>query len=164
MATERTLFAMPETSIGFFPDVGGSFFLPRLRAGTGVGLWLALTGARLAGGDALHAGVATHYTETSMEDFQWELMQGLSGLQGSNDLYLHTLLDCITSGPPERSWLQDHFELINGVFERDSTAEVGDETPSRPLRSRCLRPLGSRRHAVAPSAPSPTAGGGCVPL
>ena len=45
VATERTLFAMPECAIGLFPDVGGSYFLPRLPGG--LGLYLGLTGARL---------------------------------------------------------------------------------------------------------------------
>jgi len=60
VATERTMFAMPETGIGLLPDVGGTFFLPRLPGETGA--WLVLTGARLRGADALAAGVATHYT------------------------------------------------------------------------------------------------------
>ena len=47
IATERTLFAMPETSIGFFPEVGGSFFLPRLDGQ--LGKYLALTSDRLKG-------------------------------------------------------------------------------------------------------------------
>ena len=60
VATERTLFAMPETGIGLFPDVGGGYFLPRL-AGC-MGYYLGLTGARLKAADTLHAGIATHYT------------------------------------------------------------------------------------------------------
>lgn len=47
IATERTLFAMPETSIGFFPEVGGSFFLPRMDGQ--LGKYLALTNERLHG-------------------------------------------------------------------------------------------------------------------
>ena len=59
VATEKTLFAMPETGIGLLPDVGGTYFLPRLAGETGA--WLVLTGARLRGTDSLAAGVATHY-------------------------------------------------------------------------------------------------------
>lgn len=59
VAGERTLFAMPETGIGFFPDVGGGYFLPRCPGK--IGMYLALTGARLKAADALHAGIATHY-------------------------------------------------------------------------------------------------------
>ena len=60
VATEKTIFAMPETGIGLLPDVGGTYFLPRL-AGE-IGAWLVLTGARLKGADSLAAGVATHFT------------------------------------------------------------------------------------------------------
>ncbi|KAI8870607.1 ClpP/crotonase [Ramicandelaber brevisporus] len=59
VATETTTFAMPETAIGLFPDVGGSFFLPRLDGETGT--YLALTGHRLKGRDVFYAGVASHY-------------------------------------------------------------------------------------------------------
>lgn len=64
IATERTLFAMPETTIGFFPDVGGSFFLPRLDGETGT--YLALTSERLKGVQALYSGIATHYMHSSV--------------------------------------------------------------------------------------------------
>lgn len=59
IATERTTFAMPETGIGLFPDVGGGWFLPRLPGKSG--LWLALTGARIKGADCVRLGIATHY-------------------------------------------------------------------------------------------------------
>jgi enoyl-CoA hydratase len=58
VATERTTFAMPETGIGLFPDVGGGWYLPRLPGRAG--LWLALTGARLKAADCLALGIATH--------------------------------------------------------------------------------------------------------
>ncbi|MEQ8194588.1 MAG: enoyl-CoA hydratase/isomerase family protein [Rhodospirillales bacterium] len=56
IATEKTLLAMPETGIGFFPDVGASYFLPRCPGR--IGLYLGLTGARLAAPDILYAGLA----------------------------------------------------------------------------------------------------------
>ena len=59
IATERAMFAMPETGIGLFPDVGGSHFLPRLPGE--VGMYLALTGARIKGRDLVAAGIATAY-------------------------------------------------------------------------------------------------------
>ncbi|KAF0852451.1 mitochondrial 3-hydroxyisobutyryl-CoA hydrolase domain protein [Andalucia godoyi] len=59
IATDKTVFAMPETAIGFFPDVGGSFMLPRLPFHTG--LWLALTGHRISGAETAALGIATHY-------------------------------------------------------------------------------------------------------
>ncbi|ALG86597.1 enoyl-CoA hydratase/isomerase family protein [Gordonia phthalatica] len=59
IVTENALIAMPETAIGFFPDVGSTYFLPRLPQG--VGMWLGLTGARIRGADAVAIGLATHF-------------------------------------------------------------------------------------------------------
>jgi enoyl-CoA hydratase len=59
VATERAAFAMPETAIGFFPDIGATYFLPRLPGQ--LGTYLGLTGVRMQGADAVHAGLATHY-------------------------------------------------------------------------------------------------------
>lgn len=59
VATENTRFAMPETGIGLFPDVGGGWHLSRL--GGRLGQFLALTGARLDGAECMWAGIATHY-------------------------------------------------------------------------------------------------------
>ncbi len=58
VATEKTLFAMPETGLGLFPDVGGGWFLPRLPGETG--MYLALTGARLKAPDLYALGIASH--------------------------------------------------------------------------------------------------------
>jgi enoyl-CoA hydratase len=60
VATEHAGFAMPETAIGFFPDIGATFLLPRLPGE--LGTYLGLTGLRVNGADAVHAGFATHYT------------------------------------------------------------------------------------------------------
>lgn len=59
VATEFAQFAMPETAIALFPDVGATFVLPRLPGR--LGLFLGLTGTRLVGADAVHAGIATHF-------------------------------------------------------------------------------------------------------
>ncbi|WP_430444663.1 enoyl-CoA hydratase/isomerase family protein [Sphingorhabdus contaminans] len=59
VATENTRFAMPETGIGLFPDVGGGWYLSRLEGR--VGQFLALTGARIAGPGCLALGLASHY-------------------------------------------------------------------------------------------------------
>jgi enoyl-CoA hydratase len=59
VATENTKFAMPETGIGLFPDVGGGWYLSRLPGR--LGEYIALTGARLDGAECLALGLATHY-------------------------------------------------------------------------------------------------------
>eukprot|EP00927_Polykrikos_kofoidii_P010776 TRINITY_DN14556_c0_g1_i1.p1 TRINITY_DN14556_c0_g1~~TRINITY_DN14556_c0_g1_i1.p1 ORF type:complete len:392 (-),score=77.72 TRINITY_DN14556_c0_g1_i1:377-1552(-) len=84
IVTEATLFAMPETGIGLFPDVGGSVFLPQLPY-AGLGMFLALTGYRLKGADCLHAGVGTHFVaKDTMASFEEELLKqdALEGIDG----------------------------------------------------------------------------------
>ncbi|MDB5449728.1 MAG: enoyl-CoA hydratase/isomerase family protein [Phenylobacterium sp.] len=69
VATERTTFAMPETGIGLFPDVGGGWYLPRMP--DHIGLWLALTGARIKAADCELVGVATDCVESAdVEDLK----------------------------------------------------------------------------------------------
>ena len=91
VATENTIFAMPETKIGLFPDVGGTWWIPRLKLYSqwksglvgGVGNYLALTGGRLAAEDLLYAGIATHYVKSENLD---ELKTALSeSTNSSND-------------------------------------------------------------------------------
>ena len=60
VVTEAAMFAMPETGIALFPDIGATYLLPRLRGS--IGMYMALTGARLHGADAAYAGLATHFT------------------------------------------------------------------------------------------------------
>jgi enoyl-CoA hydratase len=63
VATERTTFAMPETGIGLFPDVGGGWYLSRMP--DHMGLWLALTGARIKAADCQLLQLATDYVESA---------------------------------------------------------------------------------------------------
>lgn len=80
IATPNTLFAMPESGIGLFPDVGGGWFLPRLPGE--LGMWLALTGERLKGEDVLAVGVATHFTHQPEGLADAVCEQGVSALEG----------------------------------------------------------------------------------
>lgn len=64
IATENTLFAMPECTIGLHPDAGASHILPRLRPG--LGMYLGLTGHRLKGRDVLDAGLASHFVSSNV--------------------------------------------------------------------------------------------------
>lgn len=59
VVTENTVLAMPETALGFFPDIGAGYFLPRLPGA--LGMYLGLTGHRLDAADALYTGLATHF-------------------------------------------------------------------------------------------------------
>jgi enoyl-CoA hydratase len=66
VATERTMFAMPEATIGLYPDVGGGWYLSRLPGR--IGQYLALTAARLDGADTKAVGLATHYISSDAID------------------------------------------------------------------------------------------------
>lgn len=75
VATENTRFAMPETGIGLFPDVGGGWHLSRLKGR--MGQFLALTGARLDGSECLWTGLATHYLSAdALAEAKARLVQG----------------------------------------------------------------------------------------
>ncbi|EHL95278.1 enoyl-CoA hydratase/isomerase family protein [Acetobacteraceae bacterium AT-5844] len=74
VVTEHAVLAMPETTIGLFPDVGSSFVLSRMPGA--LGIWLGLTGARLRGAEAVEAGFATHFVP---RDALPELRQALLG-------------------------------------------------------------------------------------
>src|SRR5712691_9713331 len=74
VAGDRLRFAMPEVGIGFFPDVGATWFLPRLPGE--LGTWCALTGERLDAADAVVAGVATHRVPSARFA---DLLEGLCG-------------------------------------------------------------------------------------
>jgi enoyl-CoA hydratase len=75
VATENTTFAMPETGIGFFPDVGGGWFLPRLPGRLGV--YHAMTGGRLHGADFCAVGLADVYIPSERLDDAAEILATL---------------------------------------------------------------------------------------
>ncbi|CDW56818.1 3 hydroxyisobutyryl coenzyme A hydrolase [Trichuris trichiura] len=115
VATRRTMFAMPETAIGFFPDVGGSYFLPRLAGN--LGIFLALTGTRLTGRDVYEAGVATHFiSENETENLEEDLMKG----KGLNDVS-SIRRSC---GETRNFSLSPHMEQIEYAFSADRMEEV----------------------------------------
>lgn len=76
VVTERTLFAMPETGIGLYPDVGGTYFLPRLPGQ--VGTWLGLTGDRLKAADMLAVNAADAFVPSArLEALVADLAEGV---------------------------------------------------------------------------------------
>ncbi len=121
VATERTVFAMPETGIGLFPDVGGGWFLPRLPGETG--LWLGLTGARLKAADCLRLGLATDYVEAArIEALKAALLQA-PGFQASGAI--DTVLKAFAgdAGAPPIAQVKDH---IDRLFVGDSVELILD--------------------------------------
>lgn len=116
VATERTLFAMPETGIGFYPDVGASFMLSRLPGA--IGRYLGMTGARLGPADTLHVGVATHYVESNRIE---ALRDALSSAEGDEDVA--AILDRLSSDPGPTA-LDRERALIDRCFGHDRLDDV----------------------------------------
>jgi enoyl-CoA hydratase len=113
IADETTLFAMPETGIGLFPDVGGSYFLSRMAGA--LGLYLALTGARLKTTDALYAGVATHFVPGAKHG---ALVEALAGGK-EVDVALRDLTDTLPD-----TYLREHRTKIDRMFASSSVEAI----------------------------------------
>lgn len=131
VATERTVFAMPETGIGFFPDVGGSFFLPRIPLGPAFGLFLALTGHRITGADAVHAGLATHFVPSAglaalREDAAEALRKRTPRTRDDAVAALSLVLDRHAVPLPAFTITPSQLRAIGGACGRASVAEVAE--------------------------------------
>ncbi len=114
VATERTTFAMPETGIGLFPDVGGGWFLPRMPGH--IGLWLALTGARIKAADCELVGMATDFMESGkVEAFKAALV--------ADPLAVETLLTEY-EGDAGRPPLAAHQDEIDRLFGADGVEAI----------------------------------------
>lgn len=114
IATENTRFAMPETAIGLFPDVGGGWYLSRLPGR--VGHYLALTGARLDGADCLALGLATHYVPAlALDDLKARI--------AAEPQRIAELLDD-ASAPPPQAQVALHKEDIDRLFAADDYEAV----------------------------------------
>lgn len=111
IATERTIIGLPETAIGLFPDVGGSYFLPRLNGK--LGLYLGLSGARLMGKDVLKGGLATHFCDsTRLPELENELMK--SNNENDVEIVLNKL--CSPVDHQTENVLVKNIEQINKCF------------------------------------------------
>ena len=123
VATENSRFAMPETAIGLFPDVGGGWYLPRLPGR--VGQYLALTGARLDGGECRLLGLATHYIPSlALDDVKARIARQPERIE--------EILDGATAPSPEtkiesqladidRLFAADEYESVLAALEADGS-------------------------------------------
>ncbi|MBA2919920.1 enoyl-CoA hydratase/isomerase family protein [Sphingomonas sp. MAH-20] len=114
IATENTRFAMPETGIGLFPDVGGGWYLSRLprRAGQ----FLALTGARIDGAECLYLGLATHYIPAAaLDEVKAKIAADPSAIEA--------ILDAFAEEPPPAR-IADNMERIDRLFASDRLEDI----------------------------------------
>lgn len=114
IATENTRFAMPETSIGLFPDVGGAWYLPRLPGR--VGEFMALTGARLDGAECQYLGLATHFVEQSaLPDMIDRIATTPQRVQGPIGAY---------TKPAGEAKIEQNLPLITKLFASDRLEDI----------------------------------------
>jgi enoyl-CoA hydratase len=132
IATEKTLFAMPETGIGLFPDVGATRFLNRCPGQ--IGRYLALTGARLRAADTLYCGFATHFVPGERIEALIRALGEISWEAGAENRQVASLLAGFAddAGPAPLAGLQG---AVDRAFARESVeailAALGREENSR---------------------------------
>nr|VDC70797.1 unnamed protein product [Brassica rapa] len=123
IATEKTVFAMPETELGLFPDVGASYFLSRLPGFFGE--YVGLTGARLDGAEMLACGLATHFVpSTRLTALEADLCR-----VGSNDpdTFSSKILNAYTQHPHLKQHSAYHrhvLDVIDKCFSRRTVEEI----------------------------------------
>ncbi len=114
VATENTKFAMPETGIGLFPDVGGGWYLSRLPGKTGE--YLALTGHRLDGAECAALGLASHYLPAAA-------LEGAKARIAADPAAVEAILAELAVPAPEPR-IAAHREAIDRLFAADTVEGV----------------------------------------
>ena len=136
IATERAMFAMPETAIALFPDVGTSFLLPRLPGA--LGMYMGLTGARMVGADAVHAGLATHFVRRdALPVLEAAIVQdGVAAIASLSEplpafslAAARPVIDAAFSAPSVRDILA-RLEADRGAFAAETLATLRLHSPS----------------------------------
>jgi len=133
VATDNTMFAMPETAIGFFPDVGTSYILPRLgrrlaegdkyevdvddkqraKNGQGLGTYLALTGERVKAQEMNAMGLATHYVPSDALDL---MMMQFGNASAPDADSFEEVLDAFTTEEGEQELTSEFVEAVEHIF------------------------------------------------
>ncbi len=138
VAGENMAFAMPETGIGFFPDIGGSWFLPRMPGAAG--MFLGLTGRHCARADSYYAGIVTHCVASAhFEAISAAMIEGEP---------IDTVLDGLHEDPGD-SWLEKHREPIDRIFSASTLDGIlngleNEEGPWRDWTQETLAILGKK--------------------
>jgi enoyl-CoA hydratase len=138
VAGDRYLFAMPEVGIGFFPDVGATYALPRLPGAAGI--YLALTGDRVGAADALALGLATHAVPSAR---MAEFADALTGRGALDDILAGFVAD---PGParlaPERTTIAACFGAPDLAAIRAALGKAaagGDAFADKALRTLAVK-------------------------
>ena len=118
VATEKTMFAMPETGLGLIPDVGGGWFLPRIPGE--IGMYLALTGARMKAPDLYGFGLATHVVTSEQVP---AIIAALSTADIEDNDDVAEILNGFHSDPADAP-LAEHVNAIDDIFSDCSVEAI----------------------------------------
>ena len=120
VASEKTMFAMPETAIGLFPDVGGGWLLGQLDKG--IGAWLSLVGARIKAYDLMKLKLITHYVSSSEIGNLKKML--ISSSPSTNDK-VDSIINSLSSNPnSEDSVLITNENIIKDAFSFDTVEQI----------------------------------------
>jgi enoyl-CoA hydratase/carnithine racemase len=120
VASEKTMFAMPETAIGLFPDVGGGWLLGQLDKG--IGAWLSLVGARIKAYDLMKLNLITHYVSSGEIESLKKML--ISSSPSTND-QVDTIINSFSSNPnSEDSVLITNENIIKDAFSFDTIEQI----------------------------------------
>lgn len=120
VATEKSVFAMPETALGLFPDIGASYFLSRLPGYFGE--YLGLTGARLDGAEMLACGLATHFVSSTRLD---KLEESLIQIKTSDPFTVCGIIDQFSQQMPlKESSAYNRLDIVDRCFSKQTVEEI----------------------------------------
>ncbi|GFP93898.1 3-hydroxyisobutyryl-coa hydrolase 1 [Phtheirospermum japonicum] len=120
IATENSIFAMPETALGLFPDIGASYFLSRLPGFFGE--YVGLTGARLDGAEMVACGLATHFVPSERLSMLEEAL--VKADSGDPDVISSIISDFSHIPNLKRNSAYHRLETINKCFSRRTVEEI----------------------------------------
>ncbi|XP_010557242.1 PREDICTED: 3-hydroxyisobutyryl-CoA hydrolase 1-like [Tarenaya hassleriana] len=120
IVTENTVFSMPETFLGHFPDVGASYFLSRLPGSFGE--YIGLTGTKLDGAETLACGLATHFVPSSRLD---ALEADLCRASATDAASISEIINAYSQKPClKESSAYHRLEVIDKCFSRQTVEEI----------------------------------------
>ncbi|XP_064964776.1 3-hydroxyisobutyryl-CoA hydrolase 1 isoform X2 [Musa acuminata AAA Group] len=120
VVTEKTVFAMPETALGFFPDIGASYFLSRLPGFFGE--YVGLTGARLDGAEMLACGLATHFVPSMNLTYLEDL---LTKVETSDPFVICAIIDQFSKMVPLKvSSAYNRLDIVDKCFSKETVEDI----------------------------------------
>uniref|UniRef100_A0A7S4AEG2 3-hydroxyisobutyryl-CoA hydrolase n=1 Tax=Pseudo-nitzschia australis TaxID=44445 RepID=A0A7S4AEG2_9STRA len=124
VATEKTIFSMPECRIGFFPDVGSMWWMTRILKRRAVANYLALTGQQMTPADLTYTGVATHYIPSDrLEDLEYALAEATKS-KNEGDVVASILMSFHELIPTDQCNLAINKQIIESTFNGETLDEI----------------------------------------